>query len=247
MLGLAAIIGVSSSLGYLLPAIIGLESMGIPSPGETALVAAAVLASQGKLQIELVLLIGIASAIIGDNVGYFLGRRIGRDVLVAPGPFHLRRVVLIRTGDRFFKRHGGKAVFLARWIALIRVAAAWLAGINHMPFKQFFFWNAFGGITWGITFGLVGYYGGHAGAHLLSRLGVVGAVILGLMLVGGLIWLKRHERRTARELEAEAQAEIRAKSRPEEAETRSSGGDSSQPTGGGAKSGSSSSAHELMQ
>ncbi len=83
---LGAIISVSSSLGYLLPAIIGLESMGVPSPGETALVLAAVLASQGKLQIWLVILIGVSSAIIGDNLGYWLGRRFGRDVLEAPGP-----------------------------------------------------------------------------------------------------------------------------------------------------------------
>src|SRR5581483_10470300 len=73
---LAAIISVSSSLGYALPAIIGLESMGIPSPGETALVLASVLASQGKLHIWLVLVIGISSAIIGDNIGYWLGRKI---------------------------------------------------------------------------------------------------------------------------------------------------------------------------
>ena len=78
-LDVAAIFGISSGLGYALPAIIGLESMGIPSPGETALVLAAILASQGKLQIELVLLIGIASAIIGDNLGYWLGRWLGRD------------------------------------------------------------------------------------------------------------------------------------------------------------------------
>src|SRR5437764_7608916 len=89
--GLAAIISVSSKLGYLLPAIIGLESMGIPSPGETALVAAAVLASQGKLQIWLVILIGVASAIVGDNIGYLLGRRVGREILTARGPFHTYR------------------------------------------------------------------------------------------------------------------------------------------------------------
>jgi len=89
---LAAILGVSNSLGYLLPAIIGLESMGIPSPGETALVAAAVLASQGKLEIWLVILIGVCSAIVGDNIGYLLGRRFGRNVFTMPGPFmHHRR------------------------------------------------------------------------------------------------------------------------------------------------------------
>ena len=195
MLPLAAIISVSSKLGYLLPAIIGLESMGIPSPGETALVAAAILASQGKLQIWLVILIGIASAIVGDNIGYALGRRFGREVLEAPGPWFRRRLLVIRTGDRFFDKHGGKAVFLARWVALVRVAAAWLAGINRMPLKQFFFWNALGGITWGITFGLVGYLLGKSAARVLSDLGIAGAVILVLMLVGGYIALRRRERR----------------------------------------------------
>ena len=83
MLALGAIISVSTSLGYLLPAIIGLESLGLPSPGETALVLAAVLASQGKLEIWLVILIGISSAIVGDNLGYLLGRRFGRELLEA--------------------------------------------------------------------------------------------------------------------------------------------------------------------
>jgi membrane protein DedA with SNARE-associated domain len=203
MLTVAAIISVSSGLGYLLPAIIGLESMGIPSPGETALVLAAILASQGKLQIWLVLVIGITSAIMGDNIGYVLGRKFGRAVVEAPGPLHGRRMLLIRAGDRFFDRHGGKAVFLARWVALVRVAAAWLAGINHMPYKEFFLWNAFGGITWGITFGLVGYYGGHAAAHVLGQIGIVGAIVFGVMLVVGLILLRRRERRETEALRRE--------------------------------------------
>jgi membrane-associated protein len=197
VLPLAAIISVSSKLGYLLPAIIGLESMGIPSPGETALVAAAVLASQGKLHIWLVILIGVCSAIIGDNLGYLLGRRIGRDVLEARGPLHNHRKRAIAAGDRFFERHGPKAVFLARWIALVRFAAAWLAGINRMPLKLFFFWNALGGITWGITYGLVGYYGGHAATHVLATMGIIGAVILGLMLVAFLVFAWMRERRAA--------------------------------------------------
>jgi membrane-associated protein len=200
MLALAAIIGISSSLGYVLPAIIGLESMGVPSPGETALVLAAILASQGKLQIWLVILIGVASAIIGDNLGYLLGRKLGREVLEAPGPLQRRRVELIRAGDRFFERHGSKAVFFARWIALVRFAAAWLAGINRMPFKHFFFWNALGGITWGITFGLVGYFGGNAAAHVLERVGVIGAIVLGVVIVVGVILLKVRERRVSERL-----------------------------------------------
>src|SRR5205807_2000031 len=101
LIAYGAIIGLSDNLGYLLPAIIGLESMGIPSPGETALVAAAVLASQGKLQIWLVIVIGVSSAIVGDNIGYWLGRRYGRSVFMAAGPFLHHRVHAIRYGDGF--------------------------------------------------------------------------------------------------------------------------------------------------
>jgi membrane protein DedA with SNARE-associated domain len=192
---LAAIFGLSNSLGYLLPAIIGLESLGIPSPGETALVAAAVLASQGKLEIGLVILIGVCSAIVGDNIGYLCGRRFGRSVFTAPGPFMNQRVRAIRYGDGFFDRHGPKAVFIGRWIALVRFATAWLAGINHMPFKQFFFWNALGGITWGVTYGLVGYYGGQAAAKVLAEAGIIGFVVLLVLPVVIYVIVKRRERR----------------------------------------------------
>jgi membrane protein DedA with SNARE-associated domain len=211
---LAAIFGisVSSSLGYLLPAIIGLESMGVPSPGETALVLAAILASQGKLQIWLVIVIGIASAIMGDNIGFFLGRRFGRDFLVGRGPLRKHRLRAVAAGDRFFERHGPKAVFLARWIALVRFAAAWLAGINRMPVRQFFFWNALGGISWGVTYGLVGYFAGEAGAGVLSKLGIAGAVVLALMFVGVVVFVWRRERRLAAEEEKEVSRRSPARS-----------------------------------
>jgi membrane-associated protein len=198
MLTLAALISASGSLGYLLPAIIGLESMGVPSPGETALVVAAVLASQGKLHIELVILIGVASAIVGDNIGYLLGRKVGREVLEARGPLHEHRVKAIAAGDRFFQRHGHRAVFLGRWIALVRVAVAWLAGINRMYFPEFFFWNALGGITWGITFGLAGYYGGHAAERVLSKVGIYGGIALGVLLVGLWVYVRLRRRRRER-------------------------------------------------
>jgi membrane protein DedA with SNARE-associated domain len=203
MLSLVAIIGVSSGLGYVLPALIGLESMGVPSPGETALVLAAVLASQGHLNIWLVILIGAGSAIVGDNIGYWLGRELGREVLEAAGPFRKRRVMLIAVGDRFFKRHGAKTVFIGRWIALIRFATAWLAGINRMRFLTFFVWNAAGGITWAVAYGLVGYYGGEAVAHVLERAGIVAAIVLCVALVVGVVVLKRGERAATRRLHAE--------------------------------------------
>jgi membrane protein DedA with SNARE-associated domain len=192
---LAAIIGISSGLGYLLPAIIGLESMGVPSPGETALVLAAVLASQGKLNIELVLVIGIASAIIGDNLGYLLGRRFGREAFTAPGPFQKHRANAIAAGDRFFAKHGPKAVFFARWIALVRFAAAWLAGINKMHWREFLFWNALGGITWGLTYGLAGYFGGRAAGRVLSTVGIIGAILLAGTVVGFFVLMRLRERR----------------------------------------------------
>ena len=147
----------------LLPAIIGLESMGVPSPGETALVAAAVLASQGHLNIWLVILIG---ASLGDRRRQHRlparpqARPRGARQLGARSTSSARRV--IEVGDRYFKRHGAKTVFIGRWIAWIRFATAWLAGINHMPFRVFFPWNAAGGITWAITYGLLGYFGGQA-------------------------------------------------------------------------------------
>jgi membrane-associated protein len=197
LLGAVLGLAISSKLGYLLPAIIGLESMGIPSPGETALVLAAVLASQGKLEIGLVIAIGVASAIIGDNLGYWLGRRFGRDVAVAPGPLWNHRKRAVAAGDRFFAKHGPKAVFLARWIALVRFAAAWLAGINRMRFRSFFFWNALGGISWGVTFGLVGYFAGEAGAGVLARFGLVGAIVLVVMFIASAAYVVIRERRAA--------------------------------------------------
>ena len=197
MLLIGAIISVSSGLGYLLPAIIGLESMGIPSPGETALILAAVLASQGKLEIWLVIVIASASAIVGDNIGYFLGRKLGRRVLMAPGPLYHRRLKVIDAGDRFFKAHGPKAVFIGRWIALVRFAVAWLAGIEHMRFRTFFVYNALGGITWATAYGLVGYFLGKAAADAITHYGVYAAVVLVILVVAWIVFVLWRERRTA--------------------------------------------------
>jgi membrane protein DedA with SNARE-associated domain len=198
MLALAAIVSVSSSLGYLLPAIIGLESMGVPSPGETALVLAAVLASQGKLNIWLVIVIGVTSAIAGDNAGYALGRHLGRDVLIAAGPFRQRRRQLIDLGDRYFAKHGAKTIFIGRWLALIRFAVAWLAGINEVPLRVFFTWNALGAISWGVTYGLLGYYGGTAVTSVIESIGLIAAIAIAVALVGGWIYVRIRRRAAER-------------------------------------------------
>jgi membrane-associated protein len=195
-------IAISSSLGYLLPALVGLESMGIPSPGETALVLACVMASQGELKIELVIAIAATAAIVGDNVGYWIGRKAGRRVLASPrGPFHRRRIALIAYGDRFFAKHGARAVFLGRWMALVRVTAAWMAGMNHMPFRTFFFWNALGGITWALSVGLLAYFAGEAAVHVIERVGLAAAIALGAVVVGVVVWVQLRERRALRDEE----------------------------------------------
>jgi membrane protein DedA with SNARE-associated domain len=206
MLAIAAIINVSSGLGYALPAIIGLESLGIPSPGETSLVLAAVLANQGKLNIVLVIAIAASSAIVGDNIGYFLGRHYGRDVLEGPGPFQARRRKMITVGDRYFREHGAKTVFIGRWIALIRFATAWLAGINGMRFVTFFCWNALGGITWATAYGLAGYYGGKTVTHIFERVGVIAAIVLAVAVVLGYGYFKVREHRAGEREEPAAQS-----------------------------------------
>jgi membrane protein DedA with SNARE-associated domain len=195
-------IEVSSKLGYLLPALIGVESMGIPSPGETALVLACVMASQGKLSIELVIAIAAASAIVGDSAGYWIGRVGGRRLLTAPrGPFHRRRIAMIAYGDRFFARHGSKAVFFGRWVALVRVTAAWMAGMNRMPFRVFLFWNALGGITWALTVGLLAYLAGEGAVHVIERFGILAAVALFALTAAAFVWVQRRESRELRESE----------------------------------------------
>ncbi len=200
MLVLGALISASGSLGYALPAIIGLESFGVPSPGEAALLTAAVLASQGKLQIWLVLVIGIASAIVGDSIGYELGRRLGREVLTARGPLQKERVRAVNAGERFFQKHGDKTVFFARWVTGVRSAAAWLAGIDEMPYFKFLAYNAAGAITWGLTFGLVGYYGGHSAADVITKVGSYALIAVGILVVIALaVWWVRRRRRPAEE------------------------------------------------
>jgi membrane protein DedA with SNARE-associated domain len=164
---------------------VGIESSGVPVPGETALVTGAVLASQGHLKIELVIIVAAAAAIVGDNIGYFLGARLGRRFLERRGWFRERRLAALRRGDELFENHGGKAVFLGRWIAVLRIWAAWLAGMSSMPWRSFLLWNALGGIAWATCFGLLGYFGGAAAAHVVARIGIGAAIAIAVGFVVG--------------------------------------------------------------
>jgi membrane protein DedA with SNARE-associated domain len=190
------LIDIPEHVGYLAVAVfVGVEASGVPVPGETALIAAAVLASQGELTIELVVAIAAAAAIVGDNIGYGLGRRYGRRLMERPGRTKMRRQVALARGEQLFDRHGPKAVFLGRWIALLRIWAAWLAGIAGMRWRSFLLWNALGGIGWALFFGLLGYWGGEATAELVARLGVGAAIAVGVAAL--VLWAMVHRRRRA--------------------------------------------------
>ena len=129
--------------GYpILFALVAAESAGVPLPGETAVIVGGVLSSQGKLQIELVIAIAALAAIVGDNVGYQIGRKGGRWLMEKPGPFARQRLAVLEMGEPFFERHGPKAVFFGRFILGLRTWASWLAGATRMPWRSFAVWNA---------------------------------------------------------------------------------------------------------
>jgi membrane protein DedA with SNARE-associated domain len=170
------------------------ETSGAPIPGETALITAAVLASRGKLQIEWVIALAATAAIVGDNIGYLIGRKGGRWLLERPGRFHRQRLEVLRTGEPFFKRHGPKAVYFGRFILGLRVWASWLAGATRMPWRSFVLWNALGGISWAIAIGLLAYFLGSSAGNAIEAFGIYG-LIAGVAAVVSAIALHRRARR----------------------------------------------------
>jgi membrane protein DedA with SNARE-associated domain len=175
--------------------VVMLESGGVPLPGETALVAASIFASQGKLNIVEVIAVAAAAAIIGDNLGYWVGRTGGRRLIERFGLLRRWSERALPWSERFFQRHGAKTIFLARFFSVLRVTAAWLAGISRMHWWTFFLWNATGGICWAALVGLVAYYVGHAAADAIGRYGLLGGAALVVLLVivlGAMhLWKKR--------------------------------------------------------
>ena len=170
---------IPSQIGY--GALFGLvlaESAGVPVPGETALLAAGALAGAGHLVLPLVIAVATVAAIVGDNVGYWIGRIGGRALLERWGPIKRYADKAIPPGERFFQKHGGKTVFIGRFVAVLRVTAAWLAGITHMTWWRFFLWNAAGGITWATGVSLLAYYFGKAAADAVQTYGLYALVAL---------------------------------------------------------------------
>jgi membrane-associated protein len=192
---LASIFNVPASVGYLaLFLLVGGESAGLVIPGETALVAAGVLASQGHLTIELVIVTAGIAAILGDNVGYMLGRSGIRALLVAPtGPLARHRAEFVERGEAFFRRHGGKTVFFGRWLPVLRFTAAWLAGAHRMEWWRFALWNALGGIGWATSVGLAAYALGSAAKEVVQYVGIGAVVAFVAGLVAFYFWRRRRK------------------------------------------------------
>ena len=175
--------------------VVAFESAGVPLPGETALVAAAILASQGHFSLAAVIAVGAVAAILGDNGGYWAGRLLGRGFLQRYDIVRRFSDRVLPPAERFFKRHGGKAIFLARWTSGLRVAGAWIAGFAHMEWWRFFFWNATGGIFWAVTVCVVAFYFGRAAADAIGRYGLIaGGAVVALALLAWVVvhfWRRR--------------------------------------------------------
>jgi len=211
---LAAIVNVDHLIevsGYpLLFVLVMCESGGLPIPGETALIAASVLASQGHLEIGIVILLAATAAIVGDNIGYLIGRKGGRWLLERPGAFESQRAQVLASGEPFFDRHGPKAVFFGRFVLGLRVWASWLAGATRMPWRSFALWNALGGITWACLVGIVAYVLGQSAGNVVEAFGLYG-LAAAVIAVAGAVIMHRHRRRLRSAADRGQRAPVRGK------------------------------------
>ena len=173
---------------------VGLEGMGLPLPGETALVLAAIYAGMtDELSIFYVVLAAIVGAIVGDNLGYWIGRGLGRRILRRYRRYLLLTESRLQLGQYLFVRHGGKVVFFARFFAVLRTLGAFLAGVNHMRWPRFVVFNGLGATAWATTFGLGAYILGDRIQNVLGPLGILSLALVVLLGATVLITLRRRE------------------------------------------------------
>ena len=178
------------------------ESTGIPFPGETMLLAAAIYAgSTHHLSILLVVMAAAAGAIIGDNFGYLVGREGGYRLLRRFGRLIRVREREMKLGQFLFMQHGGKVVFFGRFVSILRTYAAFLAGVNRMHYRQFFFFNATGGILWACLYGFGGYVLGRNVNRFAGPVGIVVGIIAAIAIIAFLIFLRSNFVRLADEAE----------------------------------------------
>jgi membrane protein DedA with SNARE-associated domain len=182
--------------------VVGLESMGIPLPGETILVAAAIAAgAANEMAIELVILAAAGGAIIGDSIGYWIGRKLGFPLLLRYGHRVGLGEPMLKLGQYLFLRHGGKVVFIGRFVAVLRITAGLLAGANHMAWGRFLLFNASGGLVWAALFGLGAYAFGSSVRAASRPLAIVLVAVTAVALVAGFHFVRRHEKRLLAEAE----------------------------------------------
>jgi membrane protein DedA with SNARE-associated domain len=171
-----------------------LECAGLPLPGETTLISAAIFAgTTHQLDIVWIVAVAASAAILGDNLGFWVGRRYGMAMLRRYGPRVNLTAERLKIGQWLFHQYGGRVVFLGRFTALLRTYAALLAGALNFPPRRFFVWNACGGVVWALVFSLGGYWFGRAVTKVAGPLSVIlfTAVVIGIV---ALWWFfKRYE------------------------------------------------------
>ena len=174
---------------------VAIESTGIPFPGETMLLVAAIDAgTTHQLSIVLVIIAATCGAILGDNLGFWIGREGGYRLVRRYGRyigFNERRV---KVGLYLFRKHGGKIVFFGRFVAVLRAWAAFLAGVNRMQWSRFLVFNALGGVIWATLYGLGGYFLGEEIHRLTGPVGIVTIVLAVLIIIASLIFVRRQEK-----------------------------------------------------
>jgi membrane protein DedA with SNARE-associated domain len=183
-----------------------IESLGIPLPGEIALVTAAVLATQHKVAVapEWIAISGSAGAIVGDSIGFYIGHRVGKplfDWLGRKFPRHFGPGH-VAVAERFFTRHGAWAVFFGRFIALLRIFSGPLAGSLHMPYGRFLLANASGGIVWASGLTYIIWFLGQAAEKWLSRVSWIGLVVALLVGVAVTLLIRRRTTKLVEQHEA---------------------------------------------
>ena len=194
-----------SQYGYAVVGIgVMLEATGLPLPGESLMITAALYAAAThRLDIFVIVPVAAAGAIVGDQIGYVIGRSVGFRVLARFG----RRIGLseerLELGRYLFRRYGGRVVFLGRFVAVLRTFVALLAGANQMAWHSFLIWNALGGIGWTSLYGFGAYVLGDAVKRVSGPVGLALAVVGAIALVCGLVFVKRNERRLLQEARTE--------------------------------------------
>lgn len=187
---------VLSSNGYLaLGLIIALESAGLPLPGETALISAGLIAgTSGKLDVGMVIAAASVGAVMGDNLGFLLGRILGPRILLKYGRYLRLTDERIKIGKYLFMRYGAALVFIGRFVAVLRAAAAFLAGSSGMRWRVFLIFNAAGGLVWASLYGFGAYYLGQKAAQIAGPATAVAGVLAICALAAVAFLIRRHEK-----------------------------------------------------